>query len=106
MIEFNTNLSISKTESQILSEIEDVQSRNIIFQNIIFDVDTMKDAKGNIFVRKKTGRWIPQDCNKTSGNRTTCVYYYPVCSECGHTGDFDMNYCPNCGADMRGESDG
>ncbi len=51
---------------------------------------------------RKTGRWIPQDHNKRHGNISTCVYYSPVCSECGHTGDFNMNYCPNCGARMKG----
>lgn len=36
-----------------------------------------------------------------------------ICSECGNTLDFsgvnagrgDVNFCPNCGADMRGEND-
>lgn len=54
---------------------------------------------------RKTGHWIPQDHNHTHGNVSTCIYFSPVCSECGHTGDFNMNYCPNCGADMRGEQD-
>lgn len=49
---------------------------------------------------RKPGRWIPQDHNKVLGNITTCLYYYPVCSECGHTGDFGMNFCPNCGCRM------
>lgn len=52
---------------------------------------------------RKTGRWIPQNHNKVFGNITTCLYYYPVCSGCGHTGDFNMNYCPNCGARMEVE---
>ena len=51
---------------------------------------------------RKTGRWIPQDYNKRNGYVTTTVYYYPKCSECGHSGDYSMNYCPSCGAFMGG----
>lgn len=35
--------------------------------------------------------------------------YYTVvsqCSECGAKYDFRSPYCPNCGADMRGDDDG
>lgn len=28
---------------------------------------------------------------------------WPICSECGIYGANESNYCPNCGADMRGE---
>lgn len=50
----------------------------------------------------KNGKWIPQDHNKKTGCVTTLMFYYPKCSECGHTGEFGMNFCPQCGADMRG----
>lgn len=43
--------------------------------------------------RKKTGHWIDTDN----------YYQRWKCSECGcHTRDAEPNYCPNCGADMRG----
>ena len=29
----------------------------------------------------------------------------PICSECGIEGRWDFEYCPYCGADMRGEQD-
>jgi len=54
---------------------------------------------------RKRGDWIPQDHNKRNGYATTTVYYYPKCSVCGKNGDYTMRYCPNCGADMRGEQD-
>ena len=44
------------------------------------------------------GRWVDLGRN-----------YYTVvsqCSECGAKYDFRSPYCPNCGADMRGEEDG
>ena len=43
---------------------------------------------------RKTGKWIPFD------------YPWYQCSECGAVREnksFLENYCPNCGADMRGE---
>ena len=33
-------------------------------------------------------------------------YRWQRCSLCKQTGKKSWNYCPNCGADMRGESDG
>ncbi len=58
------------------------------------------DAK-KIYERKK-GAWIPQNYNKTNGMVSTAVYYYPKCSVCGQYANY-TNFCPNCGADMRGE---
>lgn len=49
---------------------------------------------------EKKGKWIPQDHNYKHGNVSTCLYFAPVCSECGNAGGFNMNYCPNCGARM------
>ena len=31
---------------------------------------------------------------------------WPICSECGIYGANESNYCPNCGADMKGENNG
>ena len=56
-------------------------------------------------IEPKKGKWIPQDHNKKNGMITTTVYYCPTCSVCGETGGYDMSFCPNCGADMRGESE-
>lgn len=52
---------------------------------------------------RKKGKWIPQDYNIRNGSISTCVYYYPVCSECGKSGSEDYSYCPHCGADMGGK---
>ncbi len=43
---------------------------------------------------RKKGHWIDTDN----------YYQRWKCSECGcHTRDITPDYCPNCGADMRGE---
>ncbi len=55
---------------------------------------------------KKKGKWVSTD-DGWDGE-------YFVCSACGcpwtliegSPEDNGMNYCPNCGADMRGEQDG
>lgn len=54
-------------------------------------------------VKWKKGKWIPQDYNKTTGMASTAVYYYPKCSVCGQCANY-TNFCPNCGADMRGDN--
>lgn len=65
----------------------------------------MEEAELTLLPTEKRGKWIQQDHNYKYGNVSTCLYFAPVCSECENTGDFKMNYCPNCGADMRGEQD-
>jgi hypothetical protein len=60
----------------------------------------------------KTGHWIDYDCNEDKYDKIKC-------SECGHSfivdsyhwcdigfTEDDLKYCPNCGADMRGEQNG
>ena len=97
MDEMTLTLSSPITEEQF-DAITDVDFDNT--DRIWFHTKHGKDVE---FVKRKKGKWIPQDHNKTTGYATTLVYYCPKCSECGHTGDFSMNFCPNCGADMRGD---
>lgn len=54
---------------------------------------------------RKKGVWIPQNHSKTNGTVSTAVYYYPKCSVCGQYANY-TNFCPNCGADMRGNQNG
>lgn len=56
----------------------------------------------------KKGKWI---CWHEKIENDSCTEYIPhcKCSECGteydsHTVKF-INFCPNCGADMRGDDD-
>ena len=51
-------------------------------------------------VERKKGKWIQQDHNKSNGFVTTSVYYFPKCSECGHSGENSFAFCPYCGARM------
>ena len=50
---------------------------------------------------RKTGRWIPHEDEDGE-------YYGDKCSECGEWYVMPYgktNFCPNCGANMRGEQD-
>ena len=50
----------------------------------------------------------PHWINRTEYGVTTYITDKDIeCSECGHRQPklFDMNFCPNCGADMRGETE-
>ena len=49
----------------------------------------------------KNGKWIKADSQQYFRKHYPCF----TCSECGYRKDSQKkwNYCPNCGADMRGE---
>ena len=51
---------------------------------------------------QRTGRWIYNDEAYPGGN----PYGHYECDQCGEYVPHKTNYCPNCGADMRGEHDG
>lgn len=42
------------------------------------------------------GKWIDHQEGR---------WIYAKCSECGTVHDVKSNFCPNCGADMRGEAE-
>lgn len=49
----------------------------------------------------KKGKWIKADSQQYFRKHYPCF----ICSECGYRKDSQKkwNYCPNCGADTRGE---
>lgn len=49
---------------------------------------------------RKKGKWEREVLGSTSGYGTTVMYQ---CSECERMAINQYNYCPWCGADMRGE---
>ena len=68
---------------------------------------------------RKKGRWIPVDSYSAFGGdeatwmahgNPVAFYYCSECKEEAYAGEDGepllTNYCPNCGADMRGEQDG
>ena len=68
---------------------------------------------------RKKGRWIPVDSHSAFGGdeatwmahgNPVAFYYCSECKEEAYAGEDGepllTDYCPNCGADMRGEQDG
>ena len=49
---------------------------------------------------RKTGKWIDETFKPWG-----LVYHPYKCDQCGEHSEADSDYCPNCGADMRGEQD-
>lgn len=63
---------------------------------LIDDANTSKVADRNV------GKWIEKKFSR---------FTYYKCSVCNanyecENAEFDLNFCPNCGADMRGKEDG
>ena len=58
-------------------------------------------------IKPKKGKWIRHEnprysYDREQGDVNAGVHY--TCSECNHI-SWTYNYCPNCGADMRGLND-
>lgn len=93
---------VNAFDMSIVSNIKNVESQYIKFQNIYFKCKSIEDAGGTIFVKRKRGKWLlVEESIKVAAYK---------CSECGRTVWNDMGYdvvkdypfC-HCGADMRGE---
>lgn len=83
----------------IINSIVDPQAKNIELKNISFYCESIKDALGNVFVKRKTGRW--HTLRDASSKQE-----YLTCSKCTSRYSANAkywNFCPNCGADMKGE---
>ena len=57
-----------------------------------------------VIPQSKIGRWIDEPYHKISEYGEEDTYYKRKCSKCFEKYDVVFNYCPNCGADMRGEN--
>ena len=88
MVKITTPLS--SLEATMVSDMKNVQTNDVSFGNFTFDCNTITDASGNVFVRRKKGKWID-------------LWDRYRCSACNMEHSYEENFCPNCGADMRGE---
>ena len=57
-------------------------------------------------VERKRGRWVhSEDKEWCGGGKTTCTTCGWSYSDGAYHEVYEFNFCPNCGADMRGESE-
>lgn len=82
---------------------------------IDFIVEAMPPCYSDVFACRIADRLISKGVTVRERGRWTLQRYYGglrkgmvariICSECGYPNE-KTNFCPNCGADMRGEEDG
>lgn len=81
-------------------------NENIYKKAKLNNYDNLDGVDAIISIRNGTP--LPKGHWETSvdrwGEEVTTVNGYR-CSECGEFNGFNDNYCPNCGADMRGDAD-
>ncbi len=100
-----------------MDELISKQAAIDVVKRIMGDYELSRTVQTGLYIlpsaqlERKTGKWIIKD-NPGIG------WYRVTCSECGEdvTSIIPMigffppkamwDYCPNCGADMRGEQDG
>ena len=58
------------------------------------------DTVPSVTPKRKRGKWIDETFKPWG-----LVYHPYRCDQCGEHSEADSNFCPNCGADMRGEQD-
>lgn len=85
------NSPITEEQWDALTDV-DFDNTNEIYFNT-------KHGKEVCFVKRKTGKWV-QAVSGTCGYGTTIMYR---CSGCERMAISKYKFCPNCGADMRGD---
>jgi len=65
--------------------------------NVLTEVRDRLKALPSAQPERKKGKWIDEKF-KPRG----LVYHPYKCNQCGEHSEADSNFCPNCGADMRG----
>ena len=94
----------------ISEQLNDTISRQVAIKAA--DSIIERDTSGNNDVVKAMTAWkeyikaLPSAQPERKKGEWSDGYRWQRCSLCKQTGKKSWNYCPNCGADMRGEQDG
>ena len=89
---------IEKYKKELIesTNIESSQDEMNVLDDLLFRFWQMRWLDRLEQPERKKGKWIETDSHEP------CWY---KCDQCGRLHDFLDNYCPNCGADMRGEGE-
>ena len=94
-------LSYTVNGQEVITTIDDLMQDmcekqiELIFDSLIERIEVLEQTS-------KRGKWLPIiEVNEFGESYQSGIY----CSECGETLGCEANYCPNCGADMRGDEE-
>ena len=85
---------------EILFHYSRMQSDEV--KNVLLEVAKgVREIPAADVVERKTGEWI----HNPGGESEFDAGDFYICDQCGSAEWQDSNFCPNCGADMRGDDD-
>lgn len=89
-----------------ISPVEELELKTCVCGEVMEQDDTLEPYNtvlGEDVAEVRHGKWVnPPKRKENVGYRNGFGIYYE-CSRCGFIEDYHANFCPNCGADMRGE---
>jgi rubrerythrin len=75
------------------------KNEGFLYDDVMYLLDNLSPAR----IERKKGRWI----NAYPDIESNPMFMYGICSVCGYEQSISnkLNFCPNCGADMRGDEE-
>ena len=77
--------------------------KNFDREALIALIEAQKERIGELLADRLQGEWIDTGKDPDHSHPLTAIWYR--CSECGDGTNTKTNYCPNCGARMKGADD-
>lgn len=101
MVDVSSVISLEDMKEIMNKSVENSETWKDFYTGIIIGVYKLGLERGKITSSSKLGNWI-------KNGKYNYTYKCSVCGEIGPLepvgeGVFKFNFCPNCGADMRGE---
>lgn len=97
--ENSTNIEKSVVFENKTDTAFEVSAGVVFHKSGIYEVSVLKNKTiVSKVTERERGEWISLDDFRGKYNE-----FGYKCSECGTQNDYQDNYCPHCGADMRGE---